>query len=87
MSYPELRGTAFSLTTFIESGFAALAGVIAGTLGDRIGLSKSLIWTVPFPWIICAALFSLFYFTYPKDSEKLRNLMAERAKIIEETHQ
>jgi len=84
---PELRGTAFSLTTFIESGFAALAGVIAGTLGDRIGLSQSLIWTVPFPWIICAVLFSLFYFTYPKDSEKLRNLMAERAKIIEETHQ
>ncbi|MEA3326066.1 MAG: MFS transporter [Chloroflexota bacterium] len=84
---PELRGTAFSLTTFIESGFAAVAGVIAGTLADRIGLSESLIWTVPFPWIICAALFSLFYFTYPKDSVKLRNLMAERAKIIEETHQ
>jgi len=84
---PELRGTAFSLTTFIESGFAAVAGVIAGTLADRIGLSESLIWTVPFPWIICAALFSLFYFTYPKDSEKLRQLMAERAKIIEESHQ
>ncbi len=84
---PELRGTAFSLTTFIESGFAALAGVIAGTLADRIGLSESLIWTVPFPWIICAALFSLFYLTYPKDSEKLRNLMAERARIIDEAHQ
>jgi len=84
---PELRGTAFSLTTFIESGFAAVAGVIAGTLADRIGLSEALIWTVPFPWIICAALFSLFYFTYPKDSEKLRHLMAERAKIIEESHQ
>lgn len=84
---PELRGTAFSLTTFIESGFAAIAGVIAGTLADRIGLSESLIWTVPFPWIICAALFSLFYITYPKDSEKLRLLMAERARIIEESRQ
>lgn len=81
---PELRGTAFSITTFIESGFAAVAGVIAGSLADRIGLTESLIWTVPFPWIICAALFSLFYFTYPKDSEKLRKLMAERAKIIEQ---
>jgi len=84
---PELRGTAFSLTTFIESGFAAIAGVIAGTLADRVGLSESLIWTVPFPWIICAALFSLFYFTYPKDSEKLRQLMAERARMIDEAHQ
>ena len=84
---PELRGTAFSMTTFIESGFAAVAGVIAGTLADRIGLTEALIWTVPFPWIICAALFSLFYLTYPKDSEKLRNLMAERARIIDQNHQ
>lgn len=84
---PELRGTAFSITTFIESGFAAVAGVIAGSLADRIGLTESLIWTVPFPWIICAALFSLFYFTYPKDSQKLRRLMAERARIIEQKHE
>jgi MFS family permease len=84
---PELRGTAFSITTFIESGFAAIAGVIAGSLADRIGLSEALLWTVPFPWIICAALFSLFYLTYPKDSEKLRNLMAERAEIITKNHQ
>jgi MFS family permease len=83
---PELRGTAFSMTTFIESGFAAIAGVIAGTLADRIGLSQALIWTVPFPWIICAALFSLFYLTYPKDAQKLRAQMAERARIIEQNH-
>jgi MFS family permease len=83
---PELRGTAFSMTTFIESGFAAIAGVIAGTLADRIGLSQALIWTVPFPWIICAALFSLFYLTYPKDAQKLRELMAARAEIIDQEH-
>jgi len=80
---PELRGTAFSMTTFIESGFAAIAGLLAGTLGDKIGLTRAMLWTVPFPWIICAALFSLFYITYPKDSEKLRKLMAERAEMIE----
>jgi MFS family permease len=84
---PELRGTAFSMTTFIESGFAAIAGVIAGSLADRIGLTQALLWTVPFPWIICAALFSLFYFTYPQDSEKLRDQMAERARIINHMHE
>lgn len=83
---PELRGTAFSITTFIESGFAAIAGVIAGSLADRIGLTEALVWTVPFPWIICAALFSLFYLTYPKDAEKLRSQMAERARMIDEEH-
>jgi len=80
---PELRGTAFAITTFIESGFAAVAGIVAGSLADRIGLSNAFIWTVPFPWIICALLFSLFYITYPKDAMKLRQMMAERAKIID----
>jgi len=84
---PELRGTAFSMTTFIESGFAAGAGVIAGTLADRIGLSEAMLWTVTFPWLICAALFSLFYITYPKDSKKLRQLMAMRADMITHEHQ
>jgi MFS family permease len=84
---PELRGTAFSMTTFIESGFAAIAGVIAGSLADRIGLTQALLWTVPFPWIICAILFSLFYLTYPQDSEKLREQMAERARIINHMHE
>ena len=72
---PELRATAFSMTTFIESGFAALVGIVAGSLGDKIGLTKAMVWTIPFPWIICATLFSLFYITYPRDSAKLRALM------------
>lgn len=84
---PELRATAFSITTFIESGFAAAAGVIAGSLADRIGLTQAMLWTIPFPWTICALLFSLFYFTYPKDSANLRKLMAERAELIDQAHE
>ena len=79
---PELRATAFSMTTFIESGFAALVAIVAGSLADKIGLTKAMIWTIPFPWIICALVFSLFYLTYPKDSAKLRHQMAERAEMI-----
>jgi MFS family permease len=82
---PELRATAFSMTTFIESGFAALVGIVAGSLADKIGLTEAMIWTIPFPWIICAIVFSLFYITYPKDSAKLRQMMADRAEII--THE
>ena len=76
---PELRGTAFAMTTFIESGFAALVAYFAGWLADRIGFTEALVWTVPVPWIICFFLFSLFYFTYPKDFAKLRAQMQERA--------
>jgi len=77
---PELRSTAFAMVTFIESGFAALVAYVAGRLADNIGLTKAMLWTVPFPWIICAILFSLFYLAYPRDSARLRALMAERAE-------
>ena len=76
---PELRATAFAMTTFIESGFAAIAAYIAGNLADNIGFTRALMWTIPFPWIICCLLYSLFYWAYPKDAAKLRALMAERA--------
>jgi len=79
---PELRSTAFAVTTFIESGFAALVAVFAGWLADQIGLTKAMIWTIPVPWILCGLVYSLFYWAYPKDSIHLRNMMAERAKEI-----
>jgi len=79
---PELRSTAFSVTTFIESGFAAIIALIFGYLADSIDLQTALLWTIPFPWIICGILFSGFYFTYPKDSKKLREQMAARAKEL-----
>lgn len=79
---PELRGTAFAMVTFIESGFAALAAYLAGVLADRIGLTKAMLWTIPFPWIICALLFTLFYWAYPRDSKILRDQMQARAKEL-----
>lgn len=79
---PELRSTAFAMTTFIESGFAAIIAVIFGQIADKIDLQTAMLWTIPFPWVICAVLFSGFYLTYPKDSTKLRNLMAQRAEEL-----
>ena len=79
---PELRSTAFSLVTFIESGFAALVALVAGSLADRIGLTAAMLWTIPFPWMICAGIFTLFYWTYPRDAEKLRAQMAKRAEEL-----
>jgi len=79
---PELRSTAFAFVTFVESGFAAIIALVAGNLADETSLTEALIWTVPFPWILCALIFTLFYWTYPRDSKKLRSQMAERADEI-----
>ena len=76
---PELRSTAFAMTTFVENGFAAIVALIFGLIADRIDLPTAIFWTVPIPWIFCAILFSGFYFTYPKDHEKQRRLLEERA--------
>ncbi|MBI9051821.1 MAG: MFS transporter [Anaerolineaceae bacterium] len=75
---PELRSSAYSMVTMIESGLAAFSGLITGILADKIGLTKALLWTVPFPWLICTVLFTIFYFTYPKDALKVRQQMADR---------
>jgi MFS family permease len=80
---PELRSMAFSVVTFVETGFAAIVAIVAGLIADRIGLTEALLWTVPFPWTICAIIFSLFYWAYPRDSVKLRAQMAERANELE----
>ncbi len=79
---PELRGTAFSLVTFVESGFTALVAYVAGLLADSMGLTQAMLWTIPFPWFICALIFSLFYWSYPRDSAKLRALMTKRAEEL-----
>jgi predicted MFS family arabinose efflux permease len=80
---PELRSTAFAMTTFVESGFAALVALFAGQLADRIGLTEAMVWTIPVPWVICALFFTLFYWAYPRDAQKLRDQMAQRAIEIE----
>ena len=79
---PELRASAFAMVTMIESGFAALVALVAGGLADHIGFTPAMIWTIPVPWVLCALLFSLFYLTYPKDSARLRALMAARAEEL-----
>ncbi|MEA4812105.1 MAG: MFS transporter [Anaerolineaceae bacterium] len=79
---PELRSTAFAATTFIESGFAAIIALLFGFLADKLDLQTAMLWTIPFPWFLCGLLFSGFYFTYPKDSQKLRAIMEGRAKEL-----
>ncbi|MBN2044815.1 MAG: MFS transporter [Anaerolineales bacterium] len=79
---PELRSVAYSVVAIIENGFSALVAIFAGWLADQIGLTEAMVWTVPVPWIVCAAFFTLFYWTYPRDREKLRAEMAARAEEI-----
>jgi MFS family permease len=75
---PEIRSSAYSVVNLIEGGLSAFAGLIAGALADQIGLTNALLWTIPFPWIICGIFFTAFYFTYPRDAARVRVMMADR---------
>jgi MFS family permease len=79
---PEMRSSAYSMVNFIEGGISAFSSLIAGWLADSIGLTNALLWTIPFPWIICGIFFSLFYFTYPRDAERVRRMMADRREEL-----
>jgi MFS family permease len=79
---PELRSVAYSVVALIENSFSAIVAILAGRLADSTSLTEAMVWTIPVPWIVCALVFSAFYFTYPRDAEKLRRQMAERSKQI-----
>ncbi|MEM5775310.1 MAG: MFS transporter, partial [Anaerolineaceae bacterium] len=79
---PEIRSSAYSVVNLIEGGLSAFSGLIAGALADKIGLTKAMLWTVPFPWVLCAAVFTLFYFTYPKDSARVHQILQTRREQL-----
>jgi MFS family permease len=84
---PEARSSAYAVVNLIEGGLSAFAGVIAGALADRIGFTNALLWTIPFPWIICGIFFSAFYFTYPRDAARVRTVMAARRQELIQNQQ
>ena len=79
---PEMRSSAYSVVNLIEGGLSAFASLICGALAVKIGLTNALLWTIPFPWIICGIGFTAFYFTYPRDAEKVRRQMAARREEL-----
>lgn len=82
---PELRSSAYAANDFVERGFAALIGVVAGRLaGNTVQeFTRALLWTIPGPWILCLALFTGFYWSYPRDSHRLAEQMTQRSAEIE----
>jgi MFS family permease len=83
---PELRSSAYAIVAVVEGGLSAFAGLIAGTLAVKYGLTTALLWTVPFPWAVCTLLFSAFYFTYPGDARKAREAIRMRGEELSTAH-
>ncbi len=79
---PELRGSAYALSSLVEGGISAGGPFIAGLLAQRYDLTRALLLTVPTPWLICSLIWLLFYHTYPRDAARLREQMLQRRKTL-----
>jgi len=91
---PEIRASVFSVDSMFEGSLAAFGPLIvtyvatafgynnslAGTFADAHPLAMGLWVSCFFPWLACLILFTLVYFTYPKDMERIRKILAMRAE-------
>jgi hypothetical protein len=57
---------------------------LAFRVTNMTALALGMFFTALIPWIICLVLYTFIYFTYPKDYEKMRIFLEERAKKLEE---
>jgi MFS family permease len=80
ITLPEVRSTASSVERLIESMGAMLAPLVTGIIADRTSLKNAIIILCVGAWLICFVFFISVIILVPKDIDKMRAVMAERAK-------
>ncbi|MEM1530411.1 MAG: MFS transporter [Candidatus Bathyarchaeia archaeon] len=78
---PEIRSTAQALQGFIENIGSGLAPLMVGLIAVQSSLGKAILLIGISTWILCSIFFGLLTLRVPKDMERLRSIMRERAGI------
>jgi MFS family permease len=79
---PEVRSTAQAAEYFIENAGAAFAPIITGVIADAIDLKTAILLICTVAWGLCFFFYLGAIYTIDKDSQDLRDQMAERAKAM-----
>lgn len=82
ITVPEVRSTAQASEYFIENAGAAFAPIITGMIADAIDLKTAILLICSMAWALCFLFYLGAIFTIDKDSQDLRNQMAQRAKSM-----
>ncbi|MFE0026158.1 MFS transporter [Amycolatopsis sp. NPDC059021] len=78
---PEMRGAAFALLLSVFEALAyALFNLAAGLLAGVLGLRGVMLWIPGILMLVNAAFCTILYRTYPRDVDRQRALLAERAR-------
>ena len=80
ITLPEVRSTALSIESLIESAGAALSPLIAGFIADRSSLGTAILLICVSTWLLCALFFMGVAVVVPGDIRTLRTQMQERAE-------
>jgi MFS family permease len=79
ITLPEVRSTALSIESLIESAGAALSPLIAGFIADRSSLGTAILLICVSTWLLCALFFIGVAIVVPGDIRTLRAQMQARA--------
>jgi MFS transporter, Spinster family, sphingosine-1-phosphate transporter len=79
ITLPEVRSTAIAVQSFIESGGAALAPLVAGLIAVGSSLQNAILLICVSTWVLCSFFFVFAAYLVPHDIETLRSQMRERA--------
>jgi MFS transporter, Spinster family, sphingosine-1-phosphate transporter len=79
ITLPEVRSTALSIESLIESAGAALSPLIAGFIADRSSLGAAILLICVSTWLLCALFFIGVAIVVPGDIRTLRTQMQARA--------
>jgi len=80
ITLPEVRSTALSIESLIESAGAALSPLIAGFIADRSSLGTAILLICVSTWLLCALFFIGVALVVPGDIRTLRTQMQARAE-------
>ncbi|HTX79027.1 MAG TPA: MFS transporter [Longilinea sp.] len=81
ISLPEIRSTANSIESFVESIGAATAPLIAGAIADAYSVGSAILWICTVAWGLCFLFFIGAVILVPHDIDTLHAQLRERAEL------
>lgn len=76
---PELRSSATGYLRFFENLGSATSPFLTGVLAESMGLGEAILLVSVSTWLLCFVFFAVLAAIIPRDIDRLRNLIRERA--------
>jgi len=80
VTLPEVRSSAQSIESLIETAGSCSAPLIAGIIADAYSVGTAITWICTVAWVLCIIFMIFAIFFVPKDIATLHKQLEERAK-------